>query len=453
MPGKISLFSLVLLIVSAIDSIRTLPTSALYGSPLLFFFILSALFFLFPVAFISAEFSSRYPDQGGVFHWIRHAFGEKIGVLAVWLQWINTMVWYPTMLLFIAGTSAHLLSPSLAENRLFLSILALSVFWALTILNLRGIHVSARINSICGIVGTLVPMIFLIGLGFFWILNNHPVAISFSEVIPTCNWRESGTILVTIMASFLGMELAGVYVGDIENPTKNFPRAIFYSVFILLTTLILGALAVAVVIPKGEIHFIDGVMQTFSVFFQAFGMPFLTPILALLIVIGSTAGSVNWLLSPAQGVLQSAEFGFLPSFFLKKNRYGVPVRILFFQAILVSVFCTAIQAIPSINAFYWFLMALSTGLYMIMYVLLFLAALVLKRPAAGYQIPRGFRTISCISGLFSSLVTLIFGFVPGPNTTIDSGISYALLIGAGFLMMILPITFLWGHQKRRKIFT
>src|SRR3989344_2645123 len=117
MKNQISLFSLVLLIVSAIDSIRTLPTTAFFGSQLIFYFLIAMVLFLFPISFISAEFSSRFPDEGGVFHWIRNAFGLRAGALAVWLQWINTMVWYPTMLLFIAGTAAYLIDPLFAESK------------------------------------------------------------------------------------------------------------------------------------------------------------------------------------------------------------------------------------------------------------------------------------------------------------------------------------------------
>jgi amino acid transporter len=451
MKQKIPLFSLVLLIVAAIDSIRTLPTTALFGSSLIFFFILSAIFFLLPVAFVSAELSSRYPDQGGVYYWIQHAFGERMGALAVWLQWINTMVWYPTMLLFIAGTAAYLIHPALASNKWFLLSSALTTFWGLTLLNLRGIQVSARMNAFCGTLGTLLPMVVLIGFGTGWVLLGNPVAISFSaqDLIPSFNLSDSGLALVTIMASFLGMELAGVHVGDIENPQKNFPKAIGYSVAILLGTLILGALAVAVVIPKEEIRFVDGIMQTFTTFFHAFQVPFLVPVLALLIIVGSIGGSVNWLLSPAKGLFQAAEKGFLPNFFIAKNKHGIPVRILFAQALLVSFFCLAMQLVPSVNAFYWFLMALSTGLYMIMYVLLFLAALKLKRPKDGYQIPYGIRTLSCFAGLAGCVMTIIVGFQPSPDVVIESKFQYAIMIGLGFLILVAPVALLWMHQRRR----
>ncbi len=451
MKHKIPLFSLVLLIVAAIDSVRTLPTTALYGSSLIFFFILSAIFFLIPVAFISAELSSRYPDQGGVYYWIKHAFGDRIGTLAVWLQWINTMVWYPTMLLFIAGTAAHLINPALASNKWFLLSTALVTFWGLTLVNLKGIQVSARLNAICGTLGTLLPMLVLIAFGIGWVFLANPVAISFSPsaLIPKFDLTENGGALVTIMASFLGMELAGVHVTDIENPKKNFPKAIGLSVLILLGTLIFGALSVAVVIPKEDIRFVDGVMQTFTTFFTAFHIPFLVPILAFLIMLGSIGGSVNWLLSPAKGLLQAAEQGFLPSYFAQKNKYGVTVRILIVQAVLVSVFCCAIQLVPSINSFYWFLMALSTGLYMMMYILLFLAALKLRRTENSYQIPFGMRTVSCFAGLAGCIITIIVGFQPSPDVVIQNKLQYAMIIGLGFVILVAPVFLLWSYQKRK----
>ncbi len=451
MTNKIPLFPLVLLIVAAIDSIRTLPTTAFFGSSLIIFYLISAFIFLIPVAFVSAEFSARYPEQGGIFHWVRHAFGDLFGLLAVWLQWINTMVWYPTVLLFIAGTATHLIHPSLSESKPFLLGTSLITFWSLTFLNLRGIQASIRINSFCGIIGTLVPMCFLILLGSCWIFSSQPAAISLSlkDLIPSFNFADTSSALVTIMASFLGMELAGVHVGDIQNPEKNFPKAIGLSVLILLGTLIFGALAIAVVIPQKNIHFIDGVMQTFTTFLTAFNMPYLIPVFAILIIVGATGGAINWLLSPAKGLLQVAQQGFLPAFFLANNKHGAPSRILIMQALVVSFFCCAIQFVPNINTYYWFLMALSTGLYMLMYTLLFLAALKLKRPQFGYQIPYGLRTISCLLGIVACLTTIFIGFKPAPEIVISSPFNYSCMIAVGFALMLAPVIWLNKYRKNQ----
>ncbi len=454
MKNKIPIYSLVLLIVAAIDSIRTLPTTAFFGSSLIFFYLFSAAVFLIPVAFISAEFSSRFPEEGGVFHWIRHALGTRIGVLAVWLQWINTMVWYPTMLLFISGTLTYAMDSSFAYNKILLLLMSICTFWTLTLLNLKGITVSVRINSICGMLGTLLPMMFLIFLGTWWFFSSDSTAIHFTrkDLFPSFDLIENSSALVTIMASFLGMELAGVHIRDIHNPQQNFPKAIGYSVLILLGTLVFGSLAIAVVIPKQDIHFVDGVMQTFSTFLNIFHIPYLIPVFAIFIAIGSAGGSVNWLLSPAKGLLQVAEFGFLPPFFLVKNKYGVPYRILFLQAIVVSIFSCALQFIPNINMYYWFLMSLSTALYMLMYILLFLAAFKLKRPQSGYKIPHGMRTSSCFLGVFACLLTIVVGFQPPSGFPIESKTQYLLMISAGFSLMVLPVVLLWLYNKKQSVY-
>lgn len=452
MNHKISLFSLVLLIVAAIDSIRNLPATAIFGSSLIFFFIFSAIVFLLPISLIAAEFTSRYPEKGGVFHWVRHAFGEKVAVGAIWLQWINTMVWYPTILSFIAGTAAYLFNPTLAQNKQFLVTVILVVFWTLTLLNLKGIHVSARINSFCAIIGLLIPMTFLILLGIIWIAVGNPLQVEFTSqsIFPSLSGSQNWISLIAIMASFLGMELAGVHVSDISAPQKNFPKALGWAVLILLSTMVLGALSIAVVIPEKEIRLVDGIMQTFSQFFTAFHIPWFVPILTLLIIIGSVGGMINWLISPAKGLLQAAEYGFLPAFFAHKNKHNVPVRLLITQALLVSLFCLAFILMPSINAFYWFLTDLSTELYMLMYILLFLSALKLGRSteAVTYRIPFGLRSFTCVVGLLGCLLTIVVGFFPPQDIHVGGGLRYGLLIAGGNILLILPVFFLWLYKKK-----
>ena len=135
---KISVFALVLLITGAIDSVRTLPSTALFGASSVFFFVISAVFFLIPVALVSAELTSTFSDEeGGVYSWVQHAFGPRCAFFAIWLQWINTLIWYPTMLSFIAGTLAYLIYPDLAQSKIYVIVVILTVFWSLTFLGLN----------------------------------------------------------------------------------------------------------------------------------------------------------------------------------------------------------------------------------------------------------------------------------------------------------------------------
>lgn len=457
MHKKISLYSLVLLIIAAIDSIRNLPASALFGSYLIFFFILSAIVFLIPTALVAAELSAIFPEKGGVYHWVRTALGEKCAMLAIWLQWINTMVWYPTILSFIAGTAAYLISPELAQNKWYLVSCILVVFWSITSINMRGIHTSAKFNSLCGLCGMIIPMVFLIVLGFIWFFSGKPLQIQFNAdtIVPSLSNSTQWIALIAIMASFLGIELAGVHVNDIRDPQRNFPKALFISCIFILLSMMFGSLAIAFVLPAKEINLISGVMQVFTEFFNVFGLQPLIPVLTALIVIGSIGQITNWLISPAKGLLHAAEFGFLPRFFTRKNQFGVPARILITQGIFVSLFCLLFLLEPSINGFYWFLTALSTELYMIMYVLMFLSALRLHfkyvdRPAV-FKIPGkhyGMWT-TCILGFSGCCATIIVSFFPPDNVAVGSPLRYILMITCANLLILSPI-FLFFLYKAKK---
>ncbi len=453
---KISLFLLVLLIVSAIDSIRNLPAASLFGSTLIFFFIFAAIVFLIPTALVSAELSASMPDKGGVYHWMTRAFGDKAGMLAIWLQWINTMVWYPTILSFIAGIGAYLINPALASNKIYLISVILTVFWGLTFINLFGLELSARVNSICGLIGTMFPMLLLIFLAGIWLFQGHTpqINISWDNALPSLHLESSWVSLTAIMAAFLGIELAGVHVADIKNPQSNFPKALGYSSSFLVLTMLFGSLAIAFVLPSDRINLVSGVMQVFTNFFRVFHMEWAIPILAILILIGSIGGIINWLISPAKGLLHAAEYGFLHPFFTRKNKYGVAHNILIAQAIFVSLLCLVFLLVPSVNAFYWFLTGLSTDLYILMYVLMFLSALKLRysfqNSPLAFRIPGkqiGMWAVVLI-GIFGCLVTLAISFIPPEDIAVSTSY-YALLIACGNILMVLPVFFFYAYRGRK----
>lgn len=443
----LSTFALVMLITGAIDSIRNLPATALFGDALIFFFIFAAVIFLIPTALVSAELSSTWTKQSGIFHWVRLAFGEKTAFLAVWLQWINTMVWYPTILSFIAGTLTFLVDPQLAQNKLYMISVILTLFWSLTFMNLRGLQTSARVAGFCAIVGMIIPMALIIGLAAYWLLSGQAthLTLSFSSFTPNLEKFDSWISLTAIMAAFLGMELATVHVQNVEKPNKTFPKAMLFSVLIILSTMIFGALAIAIVLPQNEISLVEGVMQAFSNFFNAYHIAWLIPVLTIMLVIGSLGGMVNWIISPAKGLLQAAEYGYLPKFLQKENQHGVASNLLIAQAVLVSIVCLAFLFMPSVNGSYWLLTDLSTQLYMLMYIMMFVTAIYLrykfadkKRP---FMIPGGKVGLwfVCLLGIVGCCITMVVGFFPPTGVNVGSTLHFELMFIGGILLMLLPV--------------
>ena len=106
----ISVFMLSMINVAAICNIANLSVTAQIGFSSLFYYILGALIFFIPVGLISAELATGWPERGGVYVWVREALGEKMGFVAIWMQWVENIIWYPTILAFTAATIAYVIT-------------------------------------------------------------------------------------------------------------------------------------------------------------------------------------------------------------------------------------------------------------------------------------------------------------------------------------------------------
>ena len=132
---KMGVFTLAMINVSAIVSLRGLPAESTYGLSSAFYYIFAAIFFLIPVSLVAAELTTGWPQKGGVFRWVGEAFGTRFGFLAIWLQWIESTIWFPTVLTF-AAVSIAFVGPNqswdeaVSANDYYVLIMVLLVYWA-----------------------------------------------------------------------------------------------------------------------------------------------------------------------------------------------------------------------------------------------------------------------------------------------------------------------------------
>lgn len=442
----LTLFSLTMITVGSVDSIRNLPATALFGSQLIFYFILGALFFLIPTALVSAELASGWAKQGGIYIWVKEAFGKKAGFLAIWLQWIENVIWYPTILSFVAGTIGYLINPALTSNPYFLWAVIVTCFWGVTFLNLQGMKSSATFSNVCSIAGLLLPMSLIIGLGFAWIAQGNPLHVKFDLDSTMPHWADKSmwVSLTAIIMSFCGIEIATVHANDVNNPQHAFPRALIYSVGIILSTLILGSLAIAIVLPGNDINLVAGIMQAFDAFFSAYHMRWMMPLIAVMLVLGGLGGVSNWIIAPTKGLLVAAEDGNLPNLFLRTNANGAPVVMLFIQAIIVTVLSGLFLFMPSVNGSYWLLTALAAQLYMLMYFMMFITAIKLRLDAPNhpraFKIPGGLLGMLLVAGIgiVGVLITFAVSFIPPEGINVGSTSRYEATLIFGLILMCAP---------------
>ena len=117
--------------VSAIVILDTVAASAAIGVSSITWWFILGLFFLVPYSMINAEMASTYPEQGGIYAWIREAFGKRWGTRITWLYWVNVVLWAASVYVLFAGVFAQIFAPEMSlSTRL---VLAIAVNWLVVI--------------------------------------------------------------------------------------------------------------------------------------------------------------------------------------------------------------------------------------------------------------------------------------------------------------------------------
>lgn len=433
--------------VIAVDSIRTLPFSAVYGFSLVFFYLLAALAFFIPTALVSAELGTGWPNRGGIYVWVREAFGKKISFLVIWLNWIYNIFWYPTILALIAGVFTYFFNPDLAENTLYMAIAVLVLFWFATGVNCLGMRASSALSTAGALIGTIFPMALIASMGIAWIIMGKPmeITLSWETLLPRTVDMDNLAFLTSVFFGLLGLEMAATHAREMRNPARDYPKSVFTSIWIILGTIVFAALAIAIAVPSKELSLATGIMQAFVVFLKAFGLEWAIPVIAGFIVLGGLSGVGAWIIGPSKGLLVASEDGSLPAFFAKENRHGAPIGILLVQAVIVSFLALLYVVFPTVNKSFWLFSVVTAQLALLVYIALFASAIKLSysKPDVKrhFQIPgkkKGLWTV-CLSGGITCLIVMLFGFLPPKQIPVDNVLIYELmLIGGVAVSCLIP---------------
>ncbi len=453
----LGVFGLVMINIIAIDNLRTLPFSAELGFALIGYYLLAALCFLVPVALAATELATTWPNRGGIYVWVREAFGAQWGFFVIWLQWIYNVVWYPTALAFIARTLAHVAYPTLLQNHWGMYGCVVGLFWLATCINCFGMKVSGAISTVGALVGTLIPMACITVLGLVWWHQGKPLALTmhWHAALPSFSDPNVLPFLVAILFGLVGLEMSAIHADDVAQPERAFPRAMLWSIAIILLTLISASLAIAMVVPHETLNVIGGISQAIAIFLHQYHLKAWIPFANGLIIIGGLGGIAAWIIGPTKGLLIAAQDGCMTPFLAQTNAHGVPARLLILQALLVTFISLVYIWMPSIESAYITLTAITAQLALLSYIALFAATLALRRQQAGkirpFAIPGGKlgATAICWLGLGTCALAIGMGFVPPSDIKVASNGLYAISLTLGMLLLTCPVFWLY-HQQNNK---
>lgn len=257
-----------------------------------------------------------------VYTWVKEAFNKHLGFTAIFLQWIQNVVWYPTVLGFAAASIAYMIGmPGLAQNGLFVGLFSIAMYWCATLVTLRGTSAISGITSKGFLIGTVLPGIVVIVMAVIWMAGGNPVALehipdTVSQVVnidaahhvhprlfPHITGMSDIAFLAGILLLFAGVEVHAVHAPELDKPQTQFPRAMFLAALISFGLFTLGALAVAIITPYDQINLQSGLFTTFQIVFDHYHIGWLSNVMGLLVAFGALAGVMSWISGPSRGLL------------------------------------------------------------------------------------------------------------------------------------------------------
>jgi amino acid transporter len=367
-----------------------------------------------------------------------------MGLVAVWCQFAQTTFYYPAVLAYVASTLAYVFAPSLAHNGPYTTVVIIAVFWAAVLFSARGTLAADKLASYGIFIGTLIPGLLLVILAVIYLAqgNSSAAPLNSHHVLPPWHGLTSIVLIVNGFFTYAGVEVNAVHVDDLRDAPREFPKATLLAVVLILLVFILPTLAISVAVPASHISFTAGVMQAFRTLLDHFGIHFLVPIVALALVVASLSGLLDWLTGPSTGLVNIArERGYLPRYFQELNANGVQLHILVAQGIIITLIGLLYTLVPSVSRAYWIFAALATEVYLVMYILMFVAARNLRRREPQHE--RGYRApalaVICVVGALASVAACVVGLFPPSQLGHVSTVGYVLALLAGALVVgVLP---------------
>ncbi|MER5281119.1 APC family permease [Streptomyces sp. NPDC002809] len=448
---RLSWLTLALMTTASVASLRAAPTMAVYGLACVFLYLIPAIVFLLPTALVSAELASGWP--GGVYRWVSEGLSKPLGFLAVWCQFAMTIFYYPSLLAFVASTIAYVIDPALASNGIYTAIVIMVLYWTGVWISSRGTKALAGLSSWGLVIGTLIPGTVLVVLGMVFLGqgNSSAAPMTSSHLLPQWAGLASLVLIVNNFLSYSGMEMNAVHVSSLKNPAKEYPKSMFLAMGLVLLIFILPALAISWVVPANQLSLTAGVMQAFDAFFAHFHVGWMTPIAAVMLVSAALGGMLTWLAGPSKGLLEiSRSEGYLPPYLQRLNKHGIQQNILVTQGVVTTVIALMYALIPNVSNVYWIFSTITTQVYLIVYLLMFVAAMRLRKTQPDH--PRGYRVpalnLLCVVGLLASVAALAIGFVPPSQFGGGSIGVYVAIIGGGLLILGLLVPYLFLRLRK-----
>lgn len=396
---KFRLFDAILATVCITLVAESVTPTAAIGNSQYFWWLFLIIAFCVPYGMISAELGTTFQSEGGMYDWVKRAFGAKWASRVAWNYWINFPLWIASLAVAVTDVVAGIFNLEL--NIWVLLILQLGYTWLVSFLGTQRIGESKWIVNI----GTFFKILFMVSLGLLGIYcfiktgeSANPIE-SAMDLLPSMDLL-SLSFLSVIIFNFLGFEVVATFADDMENPSKEIPKALIYGGLLMAIFYILPATGVNIAMSLEQAE-AAGITDSFSILLTNLGVS-ANLVRAIIITVGlmfiytMVANIVSWSFGVNSVAKYSADDGGLPKVFSKTNKQGVP----YMASIMNGVVATVIviiglilgQVSETASNLFWTFFSLSLVTLLMSYIPLFLAFIKLRKTDKTkrvYKVPGG----------------------------------------------------------------
>ena len=399
-----------------------MPTAAI-GNQQYFWWIFLLVAFCLPYGMITAELGTTYPSEGGIYDWVKRAFGPKWAGRVAWNYWINFPLWIASLAVAVTDIVAGMFNIELSV--LTLLILQLAYVWLVTFLGTKRVGESKYVVN----VGTAFKIILLLGIGLLGIYavvktgNSANPITGLGDLFPSFDLA-SWSFISIILFNFMGFEVVGTWAEDMDDPKKDIPKALIFGGLLMAIFYILPATGFNVALSPDVVANMDpeNVVEVLTTLFATVGLS--TSAINVVVIIAGCmfiytfiANIASWSFGVNEVAKYAAEDGSMPKMFAPTNEEGVPYKASIINGVVASLIVIggiiANLVSEDFGAGFSLFFCLSWITLLISYAPMFLAFLKLrkqdknaKRP---YKVPGGNGVITLMAWV--PFVILILGII------------------------------------------
>jgi amino acid transporter len=444
----LGLWDVVAMNIVAVVGLRWIARSARLGAPSVTLWVLACLAFFVPLAITVSRLAQRYPEQGGIYVWVRRAFGPVHGFVCGWCVWVNNMFYFPSLLLFAAANVplAFGMSAGLTENRLYSVTFVLVVLWTLIGLNIVGLTRGKHLQNV-GSYATWIPAALLISFGAIaFVRFGSATSFAPSELWPREDVLSTVSLWSAMCFGFSGFEITSLIGQEVKHPERTIPRGILIAGVVVMVVYIAGSASVLVALPPEALAERSGISDAVDLVSARLGLAGFGAVTAFFLVVGSLGGTSSWIAGAARVPFAAGVDHVLPrSFAALHPKYRTPHVSLVVQGLvttlvfLVSVFLTVTGGQTTIQEAYDILVNLTILIYFVPYLYLFAAFIALMKPGPA-------ASMAAVVGFLATGVSLALVFVPPAGT--ENVLNYEVnLVGQALVIIGIGGLLFWRARR------